>query len=310
MEPNSQHRYKELRLGQLRTFCECVRRKSFTEAARALNISQPAVWQQVRAFERDFGVSLLQQRGKNWEASEDGQLLLELASGIVGSVDSLHQVFRQRRGDLPRSLIVAGTPGVFIEECAQAVVKHCLRNPRVRTTMAIHPIRHVIELVITGGADVGVVPFEQILTKSRSIVCDQLCERPPALAVPEKHPLARKSRLVLEDLVKYPLILAEPGIEWRRLIDDVFQAAGLLDRLQIAVEVNNTHAARRYVSLGLGITILPLPKVALPFPGVITRPLVGLFPGEQVNIIWRRGCTPSAQAQAFIDMVREDVSET
>ena len=68
-------RYKELRPGQLRAFCACVRHKTFSAAARALGMSQPAVWHQVRALERQFGATLLLRNGRNWELSEDGGLL-------------------------------------------------------------------------------------------------------------------------------------------------------------------------------------------------------------------------------------------
>ena len=54
MGKNQVHRYKELRLGQLRAFCECVRYHSFTAAARALGLSHASIWQQIRALEREF----------------------------------------------------------------------------------------------------------------------------------------------------------------------------------------------------------------------------------------------------------------
>src|SRR5438132_201688 len=110
------HRYKEMRLGQLRAFCECGRRKSFSAAARALNLSPSAVWQQVRALERDCAATLLQRQGRLWELTEDGRVLLELASSIVGGADSLQETFAERRAGVLRTLTVLGSPGVLIEE--------------------------------------------------------------------------------------------------------------------------------------------------------------------------------------------------
>src|SRR5437870_4154121 len=129
------HRYKELHPGQLRAFCECVRKKSFTAAARALHVSQPGVWQQVRALERDLGVSLLQRRGRELKPTEDGQVLLELASSIVGAVDSLREVFDQRRQNVPRTLTVIGSPGVLTEELAQPVVEFCRQHAQIKVAL-------------------------------------------------------------------------------------------------------------------------------------------------------------------------------
>src|SRR5262249_28767511 len=125
MARNVTHRYKELRLGQLRAFCECVRQKSFSAAARALGLSQPAVWPQVRALERDVGTGLLRRRGRDWEPSEAGWVLLELAASILGTVDSLKDLFEQRRRDVPRTVVLIGSPGILTEELARPVVEFC-----------------------------------------------------------------------------------------------------------------------------------------------------------------------------------------
>src|SRR5262249_16370475 len=129
MEGKGVHRYKELCLRQLRAFCECVRRKSFSAAARTLRMSEPTVLHQVRALERDVGVTLLQRRGREWAPSEDGLILLKLASSIVDSVDSLKEIFDQRRTDLPRTVTVLGSASVITEALAQPVVEFCRQYP-------------------------------------------------------------------------------------------------------------------------------------------------------------------------------------
>ncbi len=87
-------------------------------------------------------------------------------------------------------------------------------------------------------------------------------------------------------------------------MDEVFRRAGLLDRLQISLEISFVQAARRYVGRGLGIALMPIPFNAVEFPGVVVRPLDEIFPSEQVAILWRRGAKPRPQAQLFADFVR------
>lgn len=70
-------RYKEMHLGQLRAFSECVQQRSYSAAARAMGMSHSAVWQQVRALERLCGVTLLQRQGRQLRPTEDGRLFLE-----------------------------------------------------------------------------------------------------------------------------------------------------------------------------------------------------------------------------------------
>src|SRR5262249_33194932 len=123
-------RYKELRLGQLRAFCAVVQHRSFSAAARALHLSHPVVWQQVRALERDFGGSILERRGRTIEPTAEGRVLFELASSIVASMDSLHERFDDRCGAIPRKLVVAGSASVFAQDLAPVVVAFCQQHPQ------------------------------------------------------------------------------------------------------------------------------------------------------------------------------------
>ena len=68
--------FKEVRLRQLRALVELARHRSFTRAAKSLKLSAPSVWQQVRALEEEFDVSLIAMRGQKVELTEDAQRYL------------------------------------------------------------------------------------------------------------------------------------------------------------------------------------------------------------------------------------------
>jgi DNA-binding transcriptional LysR family regulator len=300
--------YKELHLSQLRSFCACAQHQSFAAAARALDVSQPAVWEQVRALEREFGVTLLARNGRGLHTTEDGQVFLELASAIVAGVDALHEQFEDRRGHVPRTLVVAGATSVFIEELAAAIVAFCRQLPEVRVSLLASANDQVVERVIAGEADAGVVAFGRLETSSPQIVTELLCLRPWSLVMPRGHPLARKRRLTPADIARHPLILEGQQFPWRRQVDELFRRRGLLDRMQVVLEVNNALAARRYVNLGMGVSVLPQPHDGLTFDNVATRPLGNMLPPEQVVVLWRKGATPRPQARLFIDFARRHLA--
>lgn len=311
MGKKTDRRYKELQLSQLRAFCSFLRHKSFSEAARALGMSHSAVWQQVRALERQFGVSLLQRCGRSWQPSEDGQALLELASSILGSVDSLKEAFQRQRNDILRTLTVIGTPGVLVGELATPLVQFYQQHSNIRVTLTTTSnLDETWDMLMAGEADMAVVPIDLAGGTQRRplIVLEPLCVRPTVLAAPHNHPLLRKRRLTLNDLIHYPLILPESDSEWCRQVKERFQAAGLLDRLHILLEVSLTQAMRRYVSLGLGIALLTLPQDGLEFANVSLRSLVDLFPSQDVVILWRRGAVPRPQARLFAEFLRSQLS--
>ncbi|HEY7427230.1 MAG TPA: LysR family transcriptional regulator [Gemmataceae bacterium] len=308
MEKGHDRRYKALQLGQLRAFCAFLRHKSFSEAARALGMSHSAVWQQVRALERQFGVSLLQRHGRAWQPSEDGQLLLELASSILGSVDSLKEMFEQLRKEMPRTLHVIGTPGVLMGELARPLVQFYEQYPNIYATLITNSIiDQTWELLMAGEADMAITPFDLTgpASRRRLGVVEPLCIRPAVVAMPENHPLARKRRLTLADLVRYPMILSEPDNEWCRQVKEVFRTAGLLEPLRVLLEVSLTQAARRYVGLGLGIALFALPQDDVTFANVHIRSVADLFPSQEIVILWRRGAVPRPQARLFADFLHE-----
>ena len=276
------HRYKELRLGQLRAFCECVRYRSFTAAARALGVSHASVWQQIRAPSANTAWSCSKAR-RAMVPTDDGRLLLEMASTVVSSVDSLKVAFEERRGKVQRLLTVIGTPGTIAEELSGPVVAFHRQHPNIRLQLIAHSrIVPLFDALATGEADLGVLPLDEVKLSSsdRIVETENLCIRPAALVVPESHPLASRRRIALADVVRYPLILPEPEVYWRLKVEEVLRAAGLLDRLQVLLEVTMTMAARQLVSLGLGAALLPLPQTGLTYPEHTRLPREQIVPGR------------------------------
>jgi DNA-binding transcriptional LysR family regulator len=301
------HRYKEVRLGQLRAFCECARHRSFTLAARALGLTHASVWQQVRALEREYGVAMIERYGREMRPTEDGQVLLELALSVVSSMDALQDAFEEHRGVLPRSLRLVATPDAIVGELCRPVTEFVQGHDRIKLTMTTNSVtQSIFDMIVGGDADLGILPLDEraLGARSRIIEAEPLCVRPTVMIVPESHPLARRRRITLADVVKYPLILPERDNPWRLRVEEVLRTRGLLGRLRVLLEISMTQATRRLVSLGLGPALLPLPQDEILFPNTAVHRMGRLLPGELITIVWRRGATLRPQARLFIDFLR------
>lgn len=278
-------RYKDVSLGQLRIFCEFLRRRSFSDAARALGISHAAVWQQVRALERRFRVKLLERQGRYWRPTTDGDTLLDLISGILHDVEGLEDRFRQLREDAPRALTIIASPAAALGELAEPLreLRHLRPKCRVRILVSTG-MEQATEQLLAGTADLALLPrsIAEQLPPRRSLKHYVLAARPAAIAAPHGHALARKRRLSLEDLTTVPLLLPSPDFGWRRRVDEVFRHANLLDRIEIAVEVSLTQALQRYVHEGLGVAVYPRAAEGVAYPDVVVRSVEHLFPPEEV----------------------------
>jgi DNA-binding transcriptional LysR family regulator len=311
MSKTREHRYKELRLGQLRSFCACVRHGSFSAAARALKLAQPSVWQQVRALEREFGVTLLEKRGDDLVPSEDGQVLLEMATGLLASMDSIHEAFEDRRRGVSRALRVGGTPSTIVEDLNLPITAFCRAHPEVCLSLTYCSNQtDTLDMVIAGDLDLAAQPFhrQRFADRDRFLVREPLHVRRLALILPTAHPLTRKRKIQLADVVRYPLLLPRVTNTGRQTFEESLRAAGLLPQLHILMEADNNFVIRRCVGRGLGLGIVNLPLDPMEFADTCTRSPEWLGAGEQIELVWRRGSAPRPQARAFAQFVREHVA--
>jgi DNA-binding transcriptional LysR family regulator len=263
-----------------------------------MGMSHSAVWQQVRALERRFGVSLLQRHGRSWRPTEDGEALFDLIANLLHSADSLDEAFQQLRGELPRELRVIATPGSAAGELAGPVAEIKRRHPSTRVRISLgSTLEQTVEELLTGTSDVAILTASMIGQRQRSsLQVIPLRERLAGVLVPVRHPLVRRARLMLEDLAAHPLIIPAPAFSWRQRCDEVFRAAGLWDRMHVSVEVSLIQAIEELVRRKVGVGLSPLVSGWKPGPGVVILPAAHLFPADGLVLLRRRGkLRPQAQ---------------
>src|ERR1700741_4916554 len=88
---------RSLNLDQLRTFAEVLAQGSFSAAARALNLTQPAVSLQIRQLEARLSVRLIERFGKQAHATAPGQDLLDHARRIFAECEAAEHTMRRFR---------------------------------------------------------------------------------------------------------------------------------------------------------------------------------------------------------------------
>src|SRR2546430_11263803 len=94
------YRYKQNRFLQLRGFCYAASSGSISKAAKRMNLSQPAVSQQIQGLENELGVTLFIRRAAKIQLTHDGELLFEMAHGLIEELEHLDEEFRQRRSEV------------------------------------------------------------------------------------------------------------------------------------------------------------------------------------------------------------------
>src|SRR6185295_2708068 len=149
--------FKQIRFQQLRAFGEAASTGSFARAAVALGVSRPAVWQQIRALEREFGAAFLLRKGNRLELTREGRLLAELVAPLVSGFGSLRTRFEERRGEKLRRLAVATTSGLLAGLLQAPIREFRRRHPEVQLTFLDRASAEAVKLVTEGATDLGVV---------------------------------------------------------------------------------------------------------------------------------------------------------
>jgi molybdate transport repressor ModE-like protein len=304
LEPALRHYFKQPSLPQLRGLCEIARRGSFAGAAAALHLSAPAVWQQVRALERELGASLVQRQGHKAKLTENGLALLDIVAPLVAGFDGIEEAFLDRRHQLERRLVVATTARLLADELSGPMREFARRYPLVQLTVLDRPSTEGMALLEKQEVDLAVLSRLDEQPAHPLMEYEPLFAYPFMLASPKDHELARRPRLTLRDIVRYPLVLVSEGSQARIRIDRVLQAHGLLEKRTIALDTTNGALVLLYVELGLGVTLLPMSPTRPPRKTLHVCSVARWFGEEPVYIVRRKGGTELSHATAFRDIVR------
>jgi DNA-binding transcriptional LysR family regulator len=210
------HRYKEIQLAQLRSFCLAAAAGNFTSAARALGLSASTVWQQVRALERELKAKLLRRRGRAVELTDEGRLLLGLVQPHVSGLDSLRRFFEMRREGVRPELVLASGAYLLANHLPAPIRRFRAERPSILVTLRVAAWAALHRLVERGEADVAVLACDPDVPRSPFLEYESLFDGQLSVLAPADHPLARARHIGPHDLVKYPLILPPRGARTAR----------------------------------------------------------------------------------------------
>ena len=259
----------ELGVQQLRAFCVVYEKQSYAAAAAVLGLTVPTVWEQVRAVEKRYQSAFFVRRGRHIEATPAATLLFNALGPLLTGIDSTFQLVREHEGSYPQRLTLVTGVRMMLEELVSPIKQFCRDFPQVSLRLLHGDDRTAEELVASGEADLALV-LEPGPGVRKEGLCFQSAYEVAYLAIlPQRHPLVEKAAPQLTDLLSWPLIVGHPGTSGRVLLEHALHREGVLDRLRIAAETDNSAFTIACVRAGMGIGI-----VAGSVAGFLTSKLV------------------------------------
>ncbi len=307
--------FKELRFRQLRALVELARGGTFTAVAASLKMSVPAAWQQIRALEEEFGTAMVRQSGKTVVLTEQGTLLVQLAQPLVESFDGIRELFADQNRRLPRRIVVATTASLLLHELQRPLELYRKRHPDVQLSFIDRPSVMARKHLEDGEADVAVVGMIDPQPNPR-IEVTPVSAYPFVLVCPDGHPLLKAKSSKPADLIKHPLVMPGEGTNSRRHVQDVFEAAGLWQKVNMALTASTFDIVVGYVRMGFGISVTSVSPMILKaatashtsYRGVAFRDLSKIFGREEIVVLNRKAKLELPHHRAFREIVVKALS--
>ena len=292
---------------QLAAFCAVVERKSFSQAAERLGVTQPAVSLQVRSLEKRLGRRLLDRSGRRVEPTEAGAALYRSAQRMLQLEEQLvDELQAAGGGELGGTLHVGASTGPSSTVVPVLLCEFQRANPGVSVSLSISDTQSVVDRVAERELELGVVGAAR---RHRGVVFEPFFRDEVVLAVPPGHAFADRT-VSLEQLREQPLIVMQEGAGVRQVIEDELRRAGVrLRDLEPKLELGLQESVKAAVLAGYGVTFISRAAIAADLAAgtLATARVKGLDPARDISIVRSAGRSPTRAAEAFLDFARARV---
>ena len=240
-----------MELRQLKYFVKAAELLNFSEAAKALYVTQSTLSQQIRQLEQEMGVQLFQRNSHMVMLTESGQELLPLAQHTLHSADSC----QERMNDLQQLLVGTLNIGVtftFSPMLTETLLAFMKRYPKVRLNIYYKPMEELMEMLEKHEVDF-VLAFKPTL-RYQGVESHSLFNNHLAAIVHEHHPIAQKEKITLAEIERYDIALPAKGLQARNAFEQV--VANYSPYFRIKVELNEVHILLKLIKQSELVTIL------------------------------------------------------
>lgn len=237
-------------LRQLRYFKEVVEVGSFLGASAELDIPQPSLWRQVKALEKELGVTLFERSGRRVKATSAGLVLLPLAEQVLAGADKMKVLATE---------LMHGRAGIVTIACAY---------PHLLTFLApliggFHVIRPEVQVAIHGLP--GLPPIERVIDGEADFITSlpssdhrlngiELGQARIVAVTPDEHPWRHRPTVDVSELAGRPVLLGPAASLTRSLLEPALRSHGI--RLDVVYESLDIASLTALARAGLGVAVV------------------------------------------------------
>jgi DNA-binding transcriptional LysR family regulator len=290
---------------QLAAFCAVVERKSFSQAAERLGVTQPAVSLQIRSLEQRLGRQLLDRSGRRVEPTEAGRRLYASAQRLLAAEEHLlEDLDADDEGAITGTLELGASTGPGGTVVPLLLCDFQEQHPDVRVRLTVSDTQTVVDRVGDRELELGIVGAGR---RHRGVAFEPFFRDEVVLACPSSHRLAGKT-ISLDDLKGEKLIVMQEGAGVRQVIEDELRKTGMrLRDLDVHLELGLQESVRSAVVAGHGIAFISRLAIEADLDAgrIATARVRGLDPVREIFLARASGRSETRAARAFISFAQE-----
>lgn len=272
---------------QLHAFVVLAEELHFGRAAHRLNITQPALTQQIKSFEERLKLALFIRDRRHVSLTAEGRFLLDEARSIFGHCAAFFDdADNLRQGG--RGLLKIGYVGSAILDPAMIMLIKNYRANKPETTLKIEQ-RNVNELLnMMLGETLDLAFVRSPVPKYESMEYLDIATRPLIAVLPHQHKLSGERKISLASLSSEPFFIQQDphgvGLGWSSL-SACHQAGFIPKNIQFTQDVA---AAIGLVSMAMGVTLVPETQSSVLVSDVSYCALEERFATTTLTLCWRK----------------------
>ena len=289
----------------LETFCRVASLKSFSKAAEDLLLTQPTVSGHILSLEQSLSLRLFDRTSREVRPTKAGEVFLKYASKILSSrkdlLNALSEFSQGIRGELflgastiPGEYILPGLVGDFKKE-----------HPHFILSLKIADTKEIIQDVLQDDVEFGMIGAK---LDHPSLHFEKYEEDEIIVVASSGHPLARKKRVDVEEILREPWIIREEGSGTQMAVEKALRKKGKsLKQFNVVMKMGSTSSVKEGVKAKLGLAFISGRAIEEELnQGLLSRIVVegidAIF--RQIYIVFHRGRTLSPIGTEFLRFLK------
>ena len=284
-------------------FCEVAHLGSFSKAAKAHGMSQPAASEIVKSLEEKLGCELLNRAVRPLELTPEGHIYYDGCRQLLDEYRRLEDRVLQRRDKVVGPVRVGAIYSVGLLQMDGYVREFERLYPDAALDLQyLHP-EEVLTRVVSEEVDLGLLSFPP---KRSDLNCIPWQDQPIVVVVPPSHPLAKRDWLKVEELEGENLVGFTTDLQMRTETDRWLRQAKV--HVSVVHAFDNIENIKRAVEVGSGIALLPVPTVRreAELGSLVAIPLENVTWFRRLAIIHKRTKPFTTAISRFLELLQQD----